>query len=404
MKHAYRLSVLVVLLTGALAARSQWVDLPAANDLGTGIDNWFFNDNTGVACGAHIVSANNLDGRILRTADGGDTWSTVVSRPGERLNELCFVNDLVGYCVGDSGSLYRTTDGGVTWDWSDTGIDHPLWHVCFTANGTGWVSTLLGGVYRSTDGGDTWTAVPGGTLPNFNRMRFTSATEGHYVNTYRIYATTDGGATWTEQPTGLSAGSLRDIRFRNSSSGCAIGWDGLALATSDGGTTWTNVFTGTTADLYTLAIAPNGVGFAGGNGANNVLVTADGGASWSVSSVSSAWMTGSTMLSSGIGYLTGWSGEVWRYTGPVGFDELKGRQPLVVFPVPLRSESQVVVPARMASGHTWQLLDGLGRPVLQGRGSGSAFRLQRGDAPAGVYVLTLTSDAGERAAQRLVIE
>ena len=54
-------------------------------------------------------------GAILRTTDGGVTWTRQASGTTDFLNSVSFTDANTGTAVGRSGVILRTTDGGVTW-------------------------------------------------------------------------------------------------------------------------------------------------------------------------------------------------------------------------------------------------------------------------------------------------
>jgi hypothetical protein len=51
-------------------------------------------------------------GTILRTSDGGITWSLQISGTTNDLNSVCFIDSSSGTAVGDGGTIIHTTDGG----------------------------------------------------------------------------------------------------------------------------------------------------------------------------------------------------------------------------------------------------------------------------------------------------
>ena len=52
---------------------------------------------------------------ILRTTDGGVTWTVQYSKPGPLLLAVSFSDANTGTAVGESGMILRTTNGGLTW-------------------------------------------------------------------------------------------------------------------------------------------------------------------------------------------------------------------------------------------------------------------------------------------------
>ena len=80
-----------------------------------------FAQGTAVAVGAL--------GTILRTTDGGDTWTPQSSGTTNFLNGVSFVDANTGTAVGGEGTILRTTDGGDTWTPQSSGTTNALFGV-----------------------------------------------------------------------------------------------------------------------------------------------------------------------------------------------------------------------------------------------------------------------------------
>jgi hypothetical protein len=99
---------------------------------------------------------------ILRSSDGGTTWSTLCAAPfvGQGFYDLRIDPANANHIIAaTNGGLYVSTDGGVAWTQRRSAT---TWAVAF---GTGEIlAASSDGIYRSADGGTTWTAValPGG--------------------------------------------------------------------------------------------------------------------------------------------------------------------------------------------------------------------------------------------------
>ena len=107
---------------------------------------------------------------LLRTTDGGATWTALKEPCQGELNAIHFVSPTLGYAVAAAsaapaggaaftsavgGSLLRTTDGGVTWTDVTSAPANPQ-SACFASSADGYLGTP-GHIWRSTDGGQHWT-------------------------------------------------------------------------------------------------------------------------------------------------------------------------------------------------------------------------------------------------------
>jgi len=54
-------------------------------------------------------------GTVLRTTDGGETWSPVIVSTKVTLLSVQFLNDDDGWAIGRGGTILRTEDQGRTW-------------------------------------------------------------------------------------------------------------------------------------------------------------------------------------------------------------------------------------------------------------------------------------------------
>ena len=60
----------------------------------------------------YAVGINGV-GTVIRTEDGGQTWSQQSPNAQFRLNAVYFVDGLRGWVVGDNGTIRHTARGGV---------------------------------------------------------------------------------------------------------------------------------------------------------------------------------------------------------------------------------------------------------------------------------------------------
>src|SRR5437879_8145556 len=139
-------------------AGAHWVwqnPLPQGNTL-YGVS--FTDANTGTATGDN--------GTIVRTSDGGDSWSIQSSGTTNTLYGVSLTDADHGTAVGASGTILRTTDGGKAWSSQTSGTTNGLLAVSFTDANTGTAVGENGTIVRTTDGGNTWGGQTSGTPSN----------------------------------------------------------------------------------------------------------------------------------------------------------------------------------------------------------------------------------------------
>ncbi len=143
---------------------------------------------------------------IVYTDDAGLTWHLAATAGAPMVQSVAFGSPLAGVAVGDgiapggfgiaNGAIVRTTDGGRTWSAVPSPYSIALTSVSFVDANTV-VAMGLNGALRSTDGGQTWVGTSG--ITNASAARFTSATEGLAVTLDGFIGHThDGGLTWPD--------------------------------------------------------------------------------------------------------------------------------------------------------------------------------------------------------------
>ena len=200
-------------------------------------------------------------GELSRTFDGGATWQSSTHAPAGTadLAALQFVSATTGWAAGAGGEIIKTADGGVSWSPQASGTTQNLSALKFIDAQHGWAVGDQGVIVHTTDGGATWTAQTSGVVDNLSGVTFVDAQHGWAVGTsiYSIeidgtnavlLATSDGGLHWTQQTTPLvgAKAALNDVVFADALHGWAVGVldDGggylgsLILATTNGGATW----------------------------------------------------------------------------------------------------------------------------------------------------------------------
>ena len=120
----------------------------------------FVNKDTGYVGGAGGVTDNRyLNMILLKTADGGTSWSTV--NTSVVAVKMCFVNDSTGYLAGGDSiiindvsmtasnfRLMKTQDGGITWQRIDLGVASDINGICFPSATVGYVAGSNGTIFK----------------------------------------------------------------------------------------------------------------------------------------------------------------------------------------------------------------------------------------------------------------
>ncbi len=117
-------------------------------------DLHFFDENNGIVVGGVDASTQPV---VFITHDGGNTWDTIVP-PGYYLRALHFIDNNTGWACGMFGTIIKTTDGGYTWTLQSTGVIGTLFDIDFLDSLNG-VASGQDAILITQDGGNTWQNV-----------------------------------------------------------------------------------------------------------------------------------------------------------------------------------------------------------------------------------------------------
>ena len=219
-------------------------------------------------------------GTLLRTSDGGATWTGVGTGTTTAMTHISIADDHT-VVVGGGCVLLRSDDGGQTFKPLSPACTAKIVSLSFPSPQTGYVLLADGALLRTTDGGATFTA--GGAIPDSAAdIFFTDSSTGFAVTRAStggaIYRTTDGGGTWFQRTTSDQA--LDGVYFPSAGTGYAVGAANTVLKTTDGGETWTPKPVPDTipaSELMSIRCASNSTCVAATAGGERVLRTTNGG-------------------------------------------------------------------------------------------------------------------------------
>jgi photosystem II stability/assembly factor-like uncharacterized protein len=216
---------------------------------------------------------------IMLTSDGGNTWSIVDHVRVNRLNDVFFINNNIGWAVGsyDDWNLnccLYTSDGGQNWDKqsSISVVGAELYGVCFRDENLGQVCGADGAFFITNNGGTqswamgismpilnlnaiyNWGALTGCTVGDEGTALYTINNWYQYIETVtnttenlngvsgdpvtnKLWAVGENGTIiytsyyvlgWMEQTSGVTE-HLNDVQMINESNGWAVGDNGTIL-------------------------------------------------------------------------------------------------------------------------------------------------------------------------------
>jgi photosystem II stability/assembly factor-like uncharacterized protein len=329
---------LIALMICASSLHAQWNTLAHDATINRSIRDVFFVSSTGYAAGWRADGVPwGTRGLLYKTTDGGQTWNFIsipLSIGNDSVmgfNNVHFVTALKGFasasCYTTNGSvglnygaIVKTADGGQTWtpcfsskaqvNYSTTytiQFNHVffdnMWHGVISASRQTGPTTYNGVTYNTNNGGTTWNAqVTAYAVAPANASFFTSPSNGcvaggklfAFTSPYngRIAVTTNGGNSWS--PTFFDSDyGYADINFPSSQIGYAVGdsmystipggCKGKLVKTTDGGINWNAMAYFPNFRPICVFFITDTEGYIGGEtaaGNSGLLKTIDGGVTW----------------------------------------------------------------------------------------------------------------------------
>ena len=245
-------------------------------------------------------------------------WTSVKPNFNYNYVSVHFLNQDTGFVISDHGRVMRTLDGGSSWTNVNSGISTSndiLYSVWFINASTGFIAAGSNKIFRTTNQGSNWNTVtsPAGAYIDLRCVKFLNETTGFIGGTGGIILKTiNSGSTWTQ--VGSVTSPIWDFSFVDATHGWAVGYDAACNATVNGGDNWS--FSGYVGneELYTIAMANVNVGVAaGGTGVRvGLWRTVNGGAKWdTVARPESNVIRKGVFVGAAKGYLACESGNVW---------------------------------------------------------------------------------------------
>lgn len=298
------------------------------------------------AASKNVVWASGTNGTVLRTTNGGQTWS-VVTIPGTdslQFRDVYAVSAQTAYVLsigkGAKSRIYKTTNGGKSWMLQFKSSNAKAFFDCMAfwnpQTGIAFSDAVDGEfiIIKTTNGGKKWKRIPPERLPDAKPGEASFAASGTCVTVQgdstawigtgsadqpRILKTTDRGQTWTAYPVPLDAGKasgVASVIFRDLQHGMVLGGDiaqpatsdSSAAVTADGGVTWELVATPPlNSAVYGAAYVP-GTHHVVAVGPGGIAFSPNEGNSWSLADTLEMW--GVTFANAQNGWTVGPKGRI----------------------------------------------------------------------------------------------
>jgi photosystem II stability/assembly factor-like uncharacterized protein len=224
---------------------------------------------------------------IAKTTTGGKEWIIQDSKVEVALNATSFIDSLLGFAVGEGGTLIQTSDKGENWVKLDVNTNENLLDIFFIDEKNGWTVGTGGVVLHTNDGGENWIFQNSGVQHTISSIHFVNKNKGWATvqpniggqQAYFIH-TEDGGNTWNLDYLITSEGYNRSVFFINENIGWIMNTNGTVHKTIDAGMNWQLHYGFYPAISKMYALDHKKIFAVGERGA--VLCTKNGGNDWTV--------------------------------------------------------------------------------------------------------------------------
>ncbi len=303
-----------------------WTDLTSSFLTGA-----FRSDNTtllgvGIVGSSSDVFVTGTPNYIVTSTGSGSIWTARSFGLQQRIRSLSCTDSSNCWAFGYNGVILKSTDGGTTWSALTSGVTTHLLGGKMASTSVGWAvggTTTAPTLIVTGNGGSSWTnqsANPSNQM--FRAIDAVSTSVAWIVgNSGTISYTTNGGSSWNGQTSSVT-GQLNGVSAPSSSVAWVVGNSGTALVTTNSGSTWNGRNpTGITSNLNGIVGFDSSNAYAVGDG-GLILKTSNGGTSWStLTSGTTADLTAIAAVDSNTLRVTG-NGVVLQSTGGTSWSSI----------------------------------------------------------------------------------
>ena len=151
------------------------------------------------------------DGQRIKTYSlSGIGYKAITAGVTSNLKDVFMADASTGWAVGDSGTILKTTNGGETWTSQTSGATTSLKAVSAVSTSVAWIAGGGGAILKTTNGGGTWTNVGTGTS-DFEGVAALSDQIAYVSDANNLLFTTNGGTSWSAAYSGGGGNRARGV-------------------------------------------------------------------------------------------------------------------------------------------------------------------------------------------------
>ncbi|MFH1453211.1 MAG: YCF48-related protein [Armatimonadota bacterium] len=188
-------------------------------------DVYFFDENNGYIAGTYDMGSlkgGRFSGLVLKTKDGGITWSKSELKSNYPITGVFAIEDCV-WGLSETGDVFCSQDAGASWDKATSKVVECFYSIFFIDKNTGYIAGTKGALLKTKDGGKTWEKINSPSSKNLNKVSFVDGETGYVAGEEGIFATVDGGSSWIKMKSKEPLKKINGLYFENNLSGWAVG-------------------------------------------------------------------------------------------------------------------------------------------------------------------------------------
>jgi photosystem II stability/assembly factor-like uncharacterized protein len=219
-------------------------------------------------------------GLLVRGSSDGLSWVRIPSVTSVMLTSASVSDDDIALVAGHDQTILRSIDGGHSWSLvhQATGVDTPLFDIAFVSPKRAFAVGAYGTVLTSTDAGITWEPYVLSDGEDRHAYALAEGPEGLWIMVGEaglMYRWSHNEPAWHEI-TNATRSSLFDAVFCPDESLLAVGLNGRIYRSSATLDSWTSVENTIGSSLFTVSSHPSGLLMSGAGGALVSAQTCDG--------------------------------------------------------------------------------------------------------------------------------